>query len=127
MSNITQYNIYSYIQGINGFGLPFTNTTYSATLTANTPQSITVPGGAAAGAAGATYNKFIMIITPEVPNDTWVAVGATAAIPAGATFAVNASSLIAYEMGRYVRAGDVVSLLSVTGGGVGVQFYAVQE
>jgi hypothetical protein len=119
----TQYNIYSYIKGINGFGLPFCDTIYTATLAANTVQTITVPGTAAMGAVGYTTDKYVAIFSYTAA--IWVAVNATAAIPAGGTFALSTSEL--NPNAKYVRAGDVISIISVPGASVSVSIYSIQE
>ena len=123
--SVTQYNIYSYIKGQNGFGLPFSNTAYSATLAANTDTTLTVPTGSALGAPEATaVNKYIAVIDYSV-NNVWVALNATAAFPAGAAFATTTSELL--PLGKYVKAGDVLHFISATGADVSVTFYAIQE
>lgn len=124
--SVTQYNIYQYIKGINGFGLSFSNTAFSASLAASTDTTLTVPAGSAVGAPEATaVNKYIAVFT-YTTNDVWVAANATAAVPAGAAFAATASELV--PQGKYVRAGDVLHFISATAGAeVSVSFYAIQE
>lgn len=123
--SVTQYNIYSYIKGQNGFGLPFSNTAYSATIGAGVETSLTVPTGSAMGAPEANaYNKFIAVFDYST-TDVWVALNATAAVPAGAAFALTSSELT--PAGKYVRAGDVLHFISTAGAAVSVTFYAIQE
>lgn len=126
----TQYNIYNYIKGINGFGLALSDTIFTATLTANTDTTVTVPGLAAAGAATAyQYNKLIAIID-TISGPLWVAVNAVAAVPAGATLAASTSRLVNpyLPMGLYVKGGDVLHFLTPsTGVEMSVAFYTIQE
>lgn len=122
---ITQYNINSYCKGVNGFGLPFTNTSYSATLAANTDTAITVPGLQASGAPGAIYAKMYALIDYS-GGSVWVANNAAATLPAGAAFAQTNSEL--NPVGKYVKAGDVLHFItSAANVEVNVAFFAVQD
>lgn len=122
----TQYNIYSYIKGINGFGLPFCDTVYTATLAANTAATITVPGAAAIGATGTTTNKYIAVFSYGSGGyPVWVSANGTAAEPAGATFVLSNSEL--RPDGKYVYAGQILSIICDAAIDVSVAFYAVQE
>lgn len=132
MAAITQYNIYSYVKGVNGYGLPFSNTAFSATLAANTDTTLAVPLGAAAGApAAVAFNKFIVQLkyskdSGGAAGDVWVSVNGTAAVPAGATFASTTSIL--NPTAKTVKAGDVLHFISAdTGVSVSAEFFAVQE
>ena len=126
----TQYNIYNYVKGINGFGLALSDTIFSATLAANTDTTVTVPGVAALGAAAANkYNKLIAVID-TLSGPLWVAVNAVAAVPAGSTFAATTSRLVSPygPVGLYVKAGDVLHFLTPsTGVEMSVAFYTIQE
>ena len=74
----TQYNPNKSIQGINGFGLPFCDTVYSATLTASTDTPVTVPADTPMGAIAANKkNKYVAVITSSTVG-TFMAVNATA-------------------------------------------------
>lgn len=124
--SVTQYNVYNYVQGVNGYGLPVSNTVYSATLAANAEQTLTVPGGSGMGAAAAYQNnKFIAVM--EMTASMLLAVNQTAEVPAGAAFAPTTSSLV-YATARYVKAGDVLHFISQTANNtITVSFYAIQE
>lgn len=122
----TQYNPNKSIQGINGFGLPFCDTIYSAAIAANTDTAVTVPGAAPMGAITANVkNKYVAVITASAAA-TYMAVNATAAKPAGAAFAVVSSGMLptGQPYSRYVNAGDVLHFLNAAGCDVTVEFYA---
>lgn len=124
--SITQYNINSYAHGVNGFGLPFTNTSYSVTLAAATDTTLTVPGLQAGGAPSALYAKMYAVISYTTDGVVWVASNAVAALPAGAAFAQTTGELSPHC--KYVKAGDVLHF--ITAGAnvqVNVAFFAVQD
>jgi hypothetical protein len=122
----TNYNIDKTKNGVNGFGLPFCNTIYSATLTASTDTTVAVPLTAAVGAPTATtYNKFMAVFSYTAGNDVFVALNATAAVPAGNTFAATTSEL--NPAGKMVKSTDVIHFYSATTPKVTVAFYAIQE
>lgn len=124
--SITQYNINSYSHGTNGFGLPFTNTSYSVTLAANADTTLTVPGLQAGGAPSAVYAKMYAIITYSADDVVWVARNAVAALPAGAAFALTTGEL--GPVCKYVRAGDVLHFITSENNIViNVAFFAVQD
>ena len=126
MSAITQYNIYSYVKGVNGYGLPFSNTSFSATIDAATDTTLAVPLGAAAGAPVAfSFNKFIVQLKYSSGTDVWVAVNNTAAAPVGAAFASTTSVLS--PTAKTVKAGDVLHFFCTTEAEVSAEFFAVQE
>lgn len=120
----TTFNMTRDVNGFNGFGLPFADDKYSATLVADTDATLAVPGTAAMGAATATtYNKFIAIFSYQPGAQVWVTINETAAVPAGATFAATSSEL--NPSARYVKSTDVLHFItSDTGASVGVTFYA---
>lgn len=122
----TQYNPNKSIQGVNGFGLPFCDTIYSAAIAANTDTTVTVPSQTPMGAIAANQkNKYVAVITSSAAA-TYMAVNATAAKPAGATFAAVTSGMLpnGQPYARYVNAGDVLHFLSNAGCDVTVEFYA---
>ncbi len=122
----TQYNPNKSIQGVNGFGLPFCDTIYSATLAANTDTAVTVPADTPMGAITANVkNKYVAVITSAAAA-TYMAVNATAAKPVGGTFASVASGMLptGQPYARYVNAGDVLHFISNAGSDVTVEFYA---
>lgn len=127
----TQYNIYSYLKGVNGFGLPVCDTSYSAALTKDTDTTVTVPQAGAQGALNPTYgpNKYLALIVTN-DNETYLAINETAEHAVGATFAATTSQLMSASVpnGFYVRGGDVLHFLSHnTTAVVTVSFYAIQE
>jgi hypothetical protein len=99
--------------------LYFSNLKYSASLAATTDTTLTVPTKA---------QRYKAIIKVENNGLVWVALNATAAIPAGGTFAATTSELItdAKSLCREVKAGDVLHFFTSTAGtDVSVVFYAV--
>lgn len=123
--SITQYNINSYAHGVNGYGLPFTNTTYSVALAAATDTTLTVPGLQAGGAPSAIYAKMYAIFKYKVEGEVWVASNQVAALPAGAAFAQTTGELS--PECKYVRAGDVLHFIATDANEVSVSFFAVQD
>lgn len=125
--SVTNYNVYRYTEGVNGFSLPLSNTVFSAKLAANTEQTVTAPLGAANGVLAQVKNKFIALVSPTSP--VWVNNNATAAVPAGASFASTTSRLLPTgESGIYCKAGDVLHFISeLANNSVSVAFYAIQE
>ena len=104
-------------QPIDDFGLTFSNLQFSASIAASTDTTFTVPGNA---------SRYKAVITVE--NNTWVALNAVAAIPAGATFAATTSKLITAgtTICREVRAGDVLHFFSPTAGtDIGIELFAI--
>lgn len=104
-------------QPVDDFGARLASRLYSVTLGASTEETLTVPGDAP---------RWKAIVT--VKNDTWFTVNATAAVPAGATFAASTSELImpGEKLCREVKAGDVIHVISATATtDVGIVFYAV--
>ncbi len=115
-------------QPVDDFGIRFADLLYSADLDAATDTALTIPGNApkykALIKAGlATDGESGALI----PSEVWVAQNATAAVPAGASFAVTTSELITlnYYICREVRAGDVLHFYATSGGTVSVVLYAV--
>lgn len=131
MAFITQYKIQKDVAGYNGYGLQFSNTHYSAILAITTDTTLTVPLVGSMGAALDTVNKFIAIVT--IYNATgegivWCANNATAAVPAGASFAATTSDMIVQnrDYAREVKAGDVLHFISPAANtNVSVIFYAL--
>ena len=123
---ITQYNINPVAHGVNGFGLQFSDTSYSATLAASADTSLAVPGARATGTQSATYAKFYAIINYSVNGVVWVANNQAAAVPAGAAFAQTTGELS--PQCKYVKSGDVLHFITAeTGVKVNVTFFAVQD
>jgi hypothetical protein len=113
------------INGYNGFGLKPTDTSYSATLTASTDTTLTVPKKSAIGGCNTavTNNPILIAIFYFTPGaEVWVAKGTTAGAPAGSTFAAIASegNPSAWE----VEGGDVLHFYTTASSvSVGVRFY----
>jgi hypothetical protein len=129
--------------GINGWGLIFSDTVYSATLTKGTDAYITIPNTAPPGVIAQTVNRFYAIIacTPGVDvfycNNSSTATPAN--IPAGANF--NTTNLSTTSelvpngyMAKYVKGGEVLHFIynttlpsNITVVNVTVALYAIQE
>jgi len=102
------------------FGLTFSNTKYSATLAASTDTKLTVPG---------TASRFKAIMKAEVDAVVYVANNATAAVPAGASFAAVSSEMIPVngQLCREVEAEDELHFITAgTDIDVSVVFYAIK-
>lgn len=102
---------------VDDFGLPFSKTIYSADLAAATDTTLTVPS---------TAKYFKAVITVESGGDVWVALNATAAVPAGAAFASTTSELVngSSHRCREVEAGDVIHFITASANTtVSVAFY----
>lgn len=125
MAFVTPFLMTRDVGGYNGFGLEFTNTAYSASLAAATPTPLTVPtDGAMGGGKTQTKNWYLAIFIYEPGAIVWVANNATAAVPAGATFAATSSEM--NPAACLVRAGDVLSFITATvNTDVSVLFYAL--
>jgi len=124
----TQYKLQKDIAGYNGFGLPVSDQKYSASLALTTDTTLTVPSTGSMGAALNTVNRFIAVIQVEANATVWFAVNATAAVPAGTTFATVSSELIigSQYFAREVKAGDVLHFIApVAATDVSVVFYAL--
>jgi hypothetical protein len=120
------------VKGINDFGQQYSDQIYNATLTAATNTALTVPGGGAMGVLssyGSTGNKNKMLAVIRTTGDVWVAVGQTADVPAGASFAKDTSELVtnALDKAYLVNVGDVLNFFSKGGTtpSVSVAFYAM--
>jgi hypothetical protein len=119
----TLFNMTRDINGYNGFGLKPTDTAYSATLIASTDTALTVPIEFALGNCSSTAVARLLAIIVSDPGDAvWVALNATATVPAGAAFAPTLSALnpAAYE----VKGGDVLHFITAgTGVDISIRFY----
>jgi hypothetical protein len=112
---MTILNLGKDVKGFNTFGLPFCEDKYSVTLPASSAISLTVPAASA---------KYLAVFSYEAGSNVWVANNATAAVPAGATFAATTSER--NPIAREVKGGDVLSVItSDTGVEMGVTFYAL--
>ena len=121
-----QYNTDPNIHGINGFGNHFCDLVFSAELKAGADTTLAVPASAAMGLPAATqFNKWIAIFSyaRATPADAvFVALNATAAVPAGATFAQTTSEI--EPTGKYVKTGDTIHFICAGVADVTVAFYA---
>lgn len=104
------------VQGFNTFAPDFADLTFSATLAAAGNSSVTVPS---------SNENWIMSMSFQPGSDVWVSKNGSAAAPAGAAFAANASELL--PGARKVIAGDVINFFNNGAGtaDVGVMLYAV--
>lgn len=106
-------------QPVDDFGLNFSDLRYSATLASATDTTLTVPSKA---------SRYKAVIKIEPDAVVWMAIGATAAVPVGATFAAVSSEMITGNtpLCREVKAGDVLHFISAsTNRDVSVVFYAI--
>lgn len=119
------------INGYNGFGLLFTDTAYSCTLTASTNTTLTVPSVSPPGGSsyeGIAQPILVAIFSYTSGNDVWVANNATASAPAGNTFAATPSELMTEGMARQVKGGDVLNFFTTgTSVKVSVLFYWIGQ
>lgn len=113
------------INGYNGFGLQFSDTKYSATVAQSTDTTLTIGGAASVGMINNTVNRYIAIFNFEPGSQVWVAKGATAAVPAGGSFASTDSEM--NPSAREVQDGDVLHFFTPDSGGaaVSVVLYAL--
>ena len=124
----TQYKLQKDVAGYNGFGLQFCDQKWSASLAATTDTSLTVPINGAMGQALNSVNKWLAVIQVKANASVWFALNATAAVPAGTTFALTTSDLIigSQYYGVEVKAGDVMHFLApVAVTDILVKFYAL--
>ena len=122
------YKLQKDVAGYNGWGLPFTDLKYSASLAITTDTTLTVPSSGAIGAPLNQVNRFLAVINVEANLSVWCAANATAAVPAGASFAATTSDLIVGGQfyAREVKAGDVLHFFAPTAGtDISVLFYAL--
>lgn len=121
----TAFSMVRDINGFNGFGLPFSDQKYSATLAQNTDTSLTVPGGMPLGyATQGQVNVYLAIFSYEPGAQVWVALNEAATTPAGASFASVSSEL--NPSARRVAFGDTLHFYSPdVSAAVGVTFYAL--
>ncbi len=108
---------YTSQQTVNDFGLRFSGIMFSTALTANTDTTLTIPGIA---------SSYKMVV--KCTNTTWMATGASAQIPTGATFAQTNSEMLNsfYTVCHEVRFGDVIHFITAnTGVTVSVTLYSL--
>jgi hypothetical protein len=109
---------YTSQQPVDDFGLRFANLLYNVSLAATTDTTLTIPGTA-------PYYKALIKISYN--GVVWVALNATAAVPAGTSFASTTSELLNEQnLCREVKAGDVLHFYTATVNTVvSVALYAV--
>jgi hypothetical protein len=106
-------------QTVTDYGLRFADIKYSATLAITTDTTLTVPGN---------VPRYKALIKCMPAGQVWVANNATAAAPAGSSFASTTSELLTadYPLCREVVAGDVIHFFSSTATtNVSVSFFAL--
>lgn len=106
----TAYNISDYSRGVNGFGLPFCDTVFTATLVADTLATVTIPGNATLGPTVYQIDKFLAVFSYEPGSSVFVAVNGDAELPNGDDFEQSNSEL--NPSCKLVRAADVLSFVS---------------
>ncbi len=115
------------VSGAVAYGLPFCANAYSATLAVTTDTTLTVPSISPMGNAtlnGTALPNLMAVFTFDPGTSVWVANGATAGVPAGASFGATASEL--NPAVRFVKGGDVLHFYtSGTGVNVSVLFYSL--
>jgi len=122
------YKLQKDVAGYNGFGLPFSDQKFTASLAATTDTTLTVPSSGALGAPHNTNNRFLAIVSIETGGNVWCALNATAAVPAGGTFAASNSELVTggQYYAREVKAADVMHFYTATAAtDISVVFYAL--
>lgn len=128
----TQFRTIQEVKGYNDFGQQYSDQIWNATLAAATNTQLTVPGGGLMGnmtSSGGSNNKNKMLAVIRTTGDVWVAVGQTAAVPAGTSFASATSELVTNVEGKayLVNVGDVLNFFAKTATtpSVSVAFYAM--
>lgn len=107
------------VQGYNAEGPQFPTDIYTATLATGTAESITVPSN---------FPVWMMEVKVQPNGWVWVSRTATAAVPAGGSFAASNSELIPGTLlfRRTVYAADVISFITAnTTCDIEVAFYAI--
>ena len=110
----TKLNFGRDVQGYNAYAPVQSTDRYSATLAANTVETITVPGN---------FENWIAVFSYAPGVEVWISTTGTAAVPAGATFASTTSEM--NPGSRQVTAATVISAISAVGGDIGVSLYAL--
>lgn len=124
----TMYKLQKDVAGYNGFGLPFSDQIYTASLAATTDTTVIVPSTSVLGAPANSQARFLAVVSVEQNLSVWCALNATAAVPAGTTFAASTSELIVggQYYAREVKGGDVLHFYTATAAtDISVTFYAL--
>lgn len=112
------------VNTVNGFGLPFTGVNYNVTLAANTPQTFTIPSFLPEG-GGLTYASptyFVVFGVGHSGADVYAAYNDTAVLPTG-SITLSTSGAISDGEGKFVFAGDSISLIASNAINVSMKFY----
>lgn len=113
----TKFSITRDINGYNGFGLPFSDTNYSATILTGVNTTLDVPGIS-------TSTTYLAVFSYNPGASVFVAINQTAAVPAGSTFSSTTSIL--NPTARVCRYGDVLNFITNDEAAfVTVSFYAI--
>lgn len=125
---IVDYNVNNITKGVNGFGLKPSNSKYSVTLGAASEKTLTVPSQAMMGGALFNVNKFNVVFYASAR--VFLAINATAEVPAGASFAATTSEMIPANVPfcRLLNSGDVIHVItSQAATDLSVVFYYIPE
>ena len=106
----TPYNVNSYSKGVNGYGLPFCDTVFTATLDADTASAVTIPGNATLGPTVYQIDKYLAVFSYEPGTSVFVAVNGTAELPTDNDFEQSNSEL--NPSCKFVQAADVLSFIT---------------
>jgi hypothetical protein len=119
----TKINFATDVGGRNTFAPYPASDKYSATLTSGGNATVTVPNN---------FQEWIVSFSYQPGSDMWVAYNATAAVPAGATFATTTSELLpgarainAYQADGVTRSTINIYNNTASSQDVGVIFYAI--
>jgi hypothetical protein len=115
---ITAFAMRRDVSGLNGFGLPVSNTKYSALLASGVEQILTAP------VSTDSNLPFVLgVFSFEIGADVWVSLNSPAVIPNG-NFTFTNSEL--NPAARLYKPGDQIRLItSETTAQVGIVFYAL--
>lgn len=127
MASPTNYTVNSVVRSsAGGYGTQFSKNIYNTTLAAATEATLTVPGFAAIGNINSSSKaQWMAVFSYEAAKKVYVALNATAAVPAGATLIAATSAL--NPVGRVVQEGDVIHVISAAIADLSIELYYMQE